>query len=438
MCDTFVAVNEATADGSVILGKNSDREPNEAQPIVRVPATEYAPDCELRTTYVTVPQVRRTRAVLLSKPYWIWGAEMGVNDAGVAIGNEAVFTKAKREADPGLLGMDLLRLALERAGDAEEAVAVITDMLATYGQAGNAGHTADMQYDNSYLIADPSRAVVLETVGREWAVSRVDGTRSISNGLTLRGDFDAASAGLQGAKDIAGEHSDFLYTRFSDSAKRQCRTRDALAAVAGGIRVADAMALLRDHGEGGQKPSWTPAAGLFGQTVCAHAGFGPVRVSQSTGSLVAQLRPEGSTVWLTGTSAPCLSVFKPIWMDTGLPDLGPEPDKYYDGSSLWWRHEDLHRAVLSDYANRAATLRERIAAIEEELQTQTTVFADAYGPDTRAERAALTARAFAVAARAEREALAQLRQRPAPPRRHLLYRRAWAGFDKAAQRGTES
>ena len=184
----------------------------------------------------------------------------------------------------------------------------------------------------------------------------------------------------------------------------------------------------------GTKPSWTPAAGLFGQTVCAHAGFGPVRVSQSTGSLVAQLRPEGSTVWLTGTSAPCLSVFKPIWMDTGLPDLGPEPDKYYDGSSLWWRHEDLHRAVLSDYANRAATLRERIAAIEEELQTQTTVFADAYGPDTRAERAALTARAFAVAARAEREALAQLRQRPAPPRRHLLYRRAWAGFDKAAQR----
>ena len=57
MCDTFVAVNEATADGSVILGKNSDREPNEAQPIVRVPATEFAPDCELRTTYVTVPQV---------------------------------------------------------------------------------------------------------------------------------------------------------------------------------------------------------------------------------------------------------------------------------------------------------------------------------------------------------------------------------------------
>ena len=81
---------------------------------------------------------------------------MGVNDAGVAIGNEAVFTKAKREADPGLLGMDLLRLALERAGDAEEAVAVITDMLATYGQAGNAGHTADMQYDNSY--PSPTRA----------------------------------------------------------------------------------------------------------------------------------------------------------------------------------------------------------------------------------------------------------------------------------------
>lgn len=44
MCDTFVAVTEATADGSVILGKNSDREPNEAQPIVHLPAADHEPN----------------------------------------------------------------------------------------------------------------------------------------------------------------------------------------------------------------------------------------------------------------------------------------------------------------------------------------------------------------------------------------------------------
>jgi dipeptidase len=31
MCDTFVALPAVTPDGSVIFGKNSDREPNEAQ-----------------------------------------------------------------------------------------------------------------------------------------------------------------------------------------------------------------------------------------------------------------------------------------------------------------------------------------------------------------------------------------------------------------------
>ena len=129
MCDTFVSLPDATADGSVILAKNSDREPNEAHELVFIPAADQ-PEDTLTATYIEIPQVPRTHAVVLAKPYWIWGAEMGVNDQGVAIGNEAVFTKAKREKRPGPLGMDSLRLALERAGSAEEAVEVITSLLA--------------------------------------------------------------------------------------------------------------------------------------------------------------------------------------------------------------------------------------------------------------------------------------------------------------------
>lgn len=51
--------------------------------------------------------------MILSKPAWMWGAEMGANDKNVVIGNEAVWTKNNEgEGDARqkrLLGMDLVR-----------------------------------------------------------------------------------------------------------------------------------------------------------------------------------------------------------------------------------------------------------------------------------------------------------------------------------------
>ena len=93
MCDTFVALANATRDGSVIFGKNSDREPNEAHELVLIPRATHDSSAQVKMTYISIPQVRETNAVLLSKPFWIWGAEMGANEHGVVIGNQAVFTK---------------------------------------------------------------------------------------------------------------------------------------------------------------------------------------------------------------------------------------------------------------------------------------------------------------------------------------------------------
>lgn len=415
MCDTFVSLPGATADGSVILAKNSDREPNEAHELVFVPAADHAAET-LRATYIEVPQVPRTHAVILAKPYWIWGAEMGVNEHGVAIGNEAVFTKARREKEPGLLGMDSLRLALERAGTAEEAVEVITTLLAAHGQGGQAGHTHRLVYDNSYLVSDRTEAWVLETVGRDWAAQRVDRTASISNGLTL-GRAERASAGLQGVR--VSDRSDFLYTRFSDSAARQCRTSDTLAASRGGIDVHTAFHLLRDHGEAG--PGWAPDKGVTGQTVCAHAGFGPIRVAQSTGSMVAHVTADDVTVWLTGTSAPCTSVFKPVWFDGGLPD-GPRPGKRFDASTMWWRHELLHRETLSSFPERIAAFASDLGDLQRELVD---------GAAATGDRAAYTAECFARAADAEEKWLVAVRGTPAAPT-SALYRRAWRTWNDSA------
>lgn len=415
VCDTFVSLPDATADGSVILAKNSDREPNEAHELVLVPAAEH-PAGVVRATYIEIPQVQRTHAVLLAKPYWIWGAEMGVNEHGVAIGNEAVFTKAKRERRPGLLGMDSLRLALERAVTAEEAVDVITTLLAAHGQGGQAGHTHKLVYDNSYIVSDRTEAWVVETVGRDWAAKRVDDTASISNGLTLD-HAERASAGLQGVR--VRDRSDFLYTRFSDSATRQCRTSDALADSRGSIDVAAAIRMLRDHGDVGA--TWAPDRGVTGQTVCAHAGFGPIRVAQSTGSMVAHVTADDVTVWLTGTSAPCTSVFKPVWFDGGLPEA-PRPGKRFDASTLWWSHELVHRETLRNYP-------ERIAAYAPDRDHLERGFLA--GAATAVDRAAFTAECFAQAADAEEKWLAAVQGTRAATS-PAWYRRAWRTWNDEA------
>ncbi|XP_045784261.1 secernin-3 isoform X2 [Maniola jurtina] len=200
-CDTFCVLPPLTKNNVVIFGKNSDRPQNEVQEVVL--SMERVRDSQLKCTYITIEEsTKELNRVILSKPAWMWGAEMGANDKNVVIGNEAVWTN-NNEGDGDarqkrLLGMDLVRLGLERGNTAEEALDIITSLLEKYGQGGPCSEHDDSHfYHNSFLIADCKEAWVLETSGKLWAAEKITtGYRNISNGLTIGTKIDKHSDGL--------------------------------------------------------------------------------------------------------------------------------------------------------------------------------------------------------------------------------------------------
>lgn len=393
MCDTMVLVES----GRVLFAKNSDRDPNEAQVLDWQPARDHVPGTMVRCTWIEIPQVRHTHAVLLSRPFWMWGAEMGANEHGVVIGNEAVFTD-QPYAEVGLTGMDLLRLALERSTTAEEAVTTITDLLDAHGQGGGCGHEdRSFTYHNSFLVADPRQAFVVETAGGLWAVEAVDrGARSISNGLTIAG--------------FADEHADRLRGRVAQCAARRGITE---AATARATSVHDLMTVLRTHAGGGVGPNYALLNGAM-SAPCMHAG-GLVTASQTTASWVSELSSDGVRHWATGTAAPCTSIFKPVAVDAPL-DLGPSPTDRFDADALWWRHERLHRSVMRDPAGLLPTF----VGERDDLERSWT-----HHPPTGVD-------AFGAADDLERAWAQRVVGRHIPDRRPRLVRRYWRIRDERA------
>ena len=123
------------------------------------------------------------------------------------------------------------------------------------------------------------------------------------------------------------------------------------------------MAILRDHGAAAEgDPAWTPAQ-TVGRSICMHAGEGPRR-SQSVGSMVSELVNGRAVHWVTASSAPCLSVFKPVLFETGLPDQGAAPTDEADRASRWWKHERLHRAALDQFPEVLAAFAAKRDALE--------------------------------------------------------------------------
>lgn len=353
MCDTQVLI----ADGAVWFARNSDREPSEPQSVVRHKAVSGDTARRLRLSHIEIDQVPARRATILSQPAWCWGAEMGLNDAFVAIGNGAIFSK-RATLQAGLLGMDLVRLGLERAGSAAEAVQIMTALLERHGQGGPAGYKdRGFCYDNSFIVADPREAWGLETAGRDWAARRIERRGAISNALTIGRDYDHASAAVTAAQlDFAKSFDTRLMPHF---ARAKARRDGALRGLDQSTLPAFSRmaAQLRTHAKGRDDP----AAGSNAD-VCMHAA-GFIRRHQTTGSMIARLAPDGADALFTGTSAPCLSIFRPVRFEDDWTVLTPEAERI--DAPLWRRHEWLHRWALAD-----AGLRDRLRTTRDVIEPQ--------------------------------------------------------------------
>jgi secernin len=418
-CDSFVILPAATADGSMLLGKNSDRPVNEAQPLRHVPARAPARGDRLRLAYVEIADDRKTLAHVGASPYWCWGHELGLNERGVAIGNEALFTRdlaqnqhaarAGASPEPGILGMELLRLGLERGRTAVEAMEVMTALLERHGQwgAGVPGKPpADGAYDNSFLIADRREAWVLETSGRRWIAAQVRHLSwSVSNQATIRTEWDRASDDIadhardagwwrdagRGRFDFAAAYTDPLVPLQVSHIRLQ-RSRQLLrdAVHGAGADVAAARSVLRDHLEGTflQGPYFNAARPDF-MTLCMHSHPSGFTWGNTASSAVFVLPPDDRPPHLWWAAAtPCTSVYVPVFVGslpevlarTGTPrttSYNPElaPEAVPADDSYWWTFQQLLDAVKGDalgsaFADRQPKVRAAFDPLETAWRTE--------------------------------------------------------------------
>lgn len=377
MCDTFCV---RRADRT-LFAKNSDRPPNEPQIVDSRPRRGAG---TVATQYLTLSDPGAA-AVVASRPTWLRGAEHGVNEHRVAIGNEKIWTvDDPRDDPPALLGMDLVALVLDRARDADHGLAVLTALLSEHGQGGSGEADRDVPYYSSFLIADPQRGWIVETSGRRFAARPAHAGDAISNRVTIGTDWTVASGDVAAGTDIDTWRSPRIPTGIADH--RLAATR---ACVARATTPAELVATLRHHGERPWGAPGTPADDVAlpppevgddfsGISVCMHTRG----ADTTTASMVCDLPVDDNEVvraWFA-LGSPCASVFVPAFPPFVAPELA-QPEQ-------WWRFARLRERVEHD-AGCLAEVRAELAPVEAALWAEAeTCPRDAGGAAARSDFAA--------------------------------------------------
>ena len=394
-CDTWVALPDATSSGCTMLGKNSDRTNFDCQPLFLHLRVQWPAGSQIDLGRITIPQVEETFATLGSSPYWCWGYEEGINEHGVAIGNEGIRNKVfaellaaqarGEEPAPGPTGMDLIRLGLERGRTAREALDAITRLVEQYGQFGSGLPCLPATlggYDNSYIIADSREAWVLETAGNHWVARRISqGTTSISNTLSIESDFDLTSEGLVNYAVKKGwwlsdkaTAFDFTEAYLDDSPTGSGQRMLSLP------RARCSSALLSDK-QGNITLRW-----MMG--IARDRTSKPTIDRDNTASSCVAVLPKGDDgipVFWWCPSVPSNSCYIPFfvhgkelpkWVSQAgtfgrkiTPPSQAVPDRFSE-DSFWWRFRDLSDKVRANYSKRNAVVRAAFDPLEKEFEAE--------------------------------------------------------------------
>jgi secernin len=306
MCDSMICKDR----NSFIFAKNSDRDPTEVQIIQYVKGDEglsSKTQLENLSKYEKHqwPKLLKVAAkfenkykALISRPIWIWGAEMGVNEKGLTIGNEALFSKQKCEKE-GLLGMDILRLTLHNCATTKEALSFIGSLLEEYGQGGNGSYSGSLYYQNGFLISDGKTAAILESSGRNYLIKSVKDVATISNAYSIRDSYDGGNIK---PLDFKKEYESKLFTFFTKGDWRQATTERLIKE--GGCSWQTMAKTLRYNTGTIDKLNKTM------KSICLDTKG--IATSRTTNSMIVEYTDQKPLVWFTATSFPIFSAFIPF------------------------------------------------------------------------------------------------------------------------------
>jgi len=327
--DMAVALGRTTVNGGTLFAHNSAQPQGQFSTLELAGGRDFAAGETVQVQWLRLPQVRHVNTVLGRRRADSWGYEHGINEHGVAVGRTSHRSKLHCTG-PALTGPDLVRLSLERAQTALQAVDLLTDLIERHGQGRFPDSPAGAD-DSALLVCDPTTAFLLEAAGHHWVCQEIQQVRAISDASQIRQDWNRISRGLASRAiegnwwPADGSKLDFTAAlaetpKSQDSADhRWTRATALLEQQSGHIDGPFLRRLLSDHYE--TLPiEVDPFGSRTGPAPLCQHGFVKER-GQNAGSLLTAPSADPARLvpaWCA-FGPPCITVYFPVYLEGDLP-----------------------------------------------------------------------------------------------------------------------